>query len=268
MTIRLIATDLDGTFFGPDHVPSPRNVAAINAARAVGITAVAVTGRSHFSAAAQAISNGAELQWFIGSNGGHRYNYASGLIEERLTFPTPTVLTMIDGIRNQLGNVGLGFETAEGLLWDTRFQELSPFNLEGKPRTGAIDDPATLTDIGKLFVAHPELTTVDLVSRLGPHLEPGHNVTTSGAPFVEVTPEGADKGAALSRLCDQLGITAHEVIAFGDNQNDLTMLGWAGRGVAMGNALPMVSDAADEQAPSNIDDGVARVIEALLTTMS
>ncbi len=264
MTIRLIATDLDGTFFGPDHVPTPRNVAAINAARAAGITAVAVTGRSHFSAAAQAISNGADLQWLIGSNGGHRYNYASGLIEERLTFPTDTIVDMVGHVRQELGDVGFGFETADRILWDARFRELSPFNLEGKPRTGAIHDPATLADVGKLFVAHPELTTVDLVNRLTPHLQPGHNVTTSGAPFVEVTPEGADKGAALSRLCDQLGIAAHEVIAFGDNQNDLTMLRWAGRGVAMGNALPMVSDAADEQAPSNTDDGVAQVVEAML----
>ena len=61
-----------------------------------------------------------------------------------------------------------------------------------------------------------------------------------------MTPNGADKGAALARLCSRLDIVAEEVIAFGDNYNDLTMLEWAGRGVAMGNALDRVKETADE----------------------
>ncbi len=56
---------------------------------------------------------------------------------------------------------------------------------------------------------------------------------------------------------------ADEVIAFGDNLNDLEMLAWAGHGVAMGNALPEVIAVADEVAPTNNDEGIAVVIERL-----
>ena len=86
MPVRLIATDLDGTLFGSDHLPAPRTVAAVNAVRDAGIDVVVVTGRSHFSGAPLAVSTGARLRWFIGSNGGHRLDYASGDLEERLVF--------------------------------------------------------------------------------------------------------------------------------------------------------------------------------------
>ena len=57
---------------------------------------------------------------------------------------------------------------------------------------------------------------------------------------------------------------AEEVVAFGDNLNDLTMLEWAGRGVAMGNALDEVKAIADETTSTNIDFGVARILEELV----
>ncbi len=267
MTIQLIATDLDGTFFGPGHVPSPRNVAAVNAARAAGITVVAVAGRSYFSGAAQAVSTGADLQWFVGSNGGHRFNYATGEVEERLLFSHSEVQSVLDGARTALDNAGFGFEADEKLVWDRRFVELNPITFEGRPRPPFDDNPSTLSGVGKVFVTHPDLASTDLMDRLEPHLDPAHNVTTAGGTFVEVTPEGADKGPALARLCAEIDVDAAQVMAFGDNQNDITMLAWAGRSVAMGNALPTVCEAADEIAPSNTEDGVAHVIEALLADL-
>ena len=90
-------------------------------------------------------------------------------------------------------------------------------------------------------------------------------MTTSGVAFVELTPPGADKGTAVARLADQLGIASSDVLAFGDNQNDLTLFDWAGRSVAMGNALDMVKDVADEITETNVDCGVALVIEELLS---
>ena len=57
---------------------------------------------------------------------------------------------------------------------------------------------------------------------------------------------------------------AEEVVAFGDNHNDLTMLEWAGRGVAMANALDRVKETADEVTSTNVEFGVARVLEELV----
>ena len=77
-------------------------------------------------------------------------------------------------------------------------------------------------------------------------------------------PSGVSKASGLASLCALLGLTAAEVIAFGDMPNDVPMLSFAGRGVAVSNAHPEVLAAADDVTASNEDDGVARVIEALL----
>ena len=264
MTVRLIATDLDGTMFGPDHRPAPRTVAAINAAADAGIHIVAVTGRSWFTGVAQATSTGARLDHFIGSNGGHRVDLRSDRIDERLCFPAATVRDVDALLRAGLGDIGMGYELADTMAWDERFVELSPVNLDGHARVASPVPRDGFGEIGKLLVTHPEARNIDLVDLIRPHVEPDVNVTTSGVTFVELTPPGADKGAALARLCASLGIEADDVLAFGDNQNDLTMLEWAGRSVAMGNGLGMVKAIADETTTTNQELGVALVIEDLL----
>ncbi|MGW9157307.1 HAD family hydrolase [Microbacterium sp. NPDC055665] len=75
---------------------------------------------------------------------------------------------------------------------------------------------------------------------------------------------GVTKATGLARLCEHLGIGRADVVAFGDALNDVEMLRWAGRGVAMAHAEPVVQAAADETTASNDDDGVAQVIERLL----
>ena len=92
----------------------------------------------------------------------------------------------------------------------------------------------------------------------------GFHATTSGAPFLEVGPVGVTKAAALARLCDRWCIDPADVVAFGDNLNDVEMLRFAGLGVAMGNAEPEAVAAADRVTLTNNEDGVAAVIETLL----
>ena len=92
----------------------------------------------------------------------------------------------------------------------------------------------------------------------------GATASTSGAPFVEVTGPGIDKAFGVQRLCEQLGVAPEEVLAFGDNHNDLEMLLWAGRGVAMENGQRVVLDAVAEHTAPMTEDGVALVLEALL----
>ena len=82
--------------------------------------------------------------------------------------------------------------------------------------------------------------------------------------FLEIAPEGVDKGKALLRLAAHLGLSRDEVMAFGDGQNDVAMIAAAGTGVCMENGCPEARAAADLIAPSNIEDGVAVVIEGYL----
>ena len=78
--------------------------------------------------------------------------------------------------------------------------------------------------------------------------------------FVELVPKGISKGTALEFLASHLGVRREDVIAVGDNENDLEMILWAGTGVAMGNASPNLIEAADWVAPSVENDGVVDVL--------
>lgn len=87
----------------------------------------------------------------------------------------------------------------------------------------------------------------------------------STTPFnIEVCSTGWSKREGLAWLCDHLNISRDQVLAFGDSENDLEMLTWAGTGVAMGNAAFCVKEIADMTAASNEEDGVAQILEKLV----
>ena len=264
MPVRLVASDLDGTFFGPAHVPEARTVSALNAVQAAGIICVAVTGRSHMDGARLATSTGAEFDWFIGSNGGHRLNLRTRELEERLLFEDGVVAELRAALVAVYPDLAFGYEANDQLLWEPAFLDLYPTRLGGEPRGVHPSTTEVPDNVGKVFVAHPALHERTLIETLQPHVPEQHHLTSSGIDFAELTPHGADKGSALARLCTQLDIVAEEVIAFGDNLNDLTMIEWAGRGVAMANGQDVVKDLADEVTSTNVEFGVARVLEELV----
>ena len=82
--------------------------------------------------------------------------------------------------------------------------------------------------------------------------------------FIEVMARGVDKGAAIAGLIERLGLEREDVIACGDGLNDLSMIRYAGLGVAMANAQPEVKEAADVVTLSNDEDGVAAAVERYL----
>lgn len=111
-----------------------------------------------------------------------------------------------------------------------------------------------------IFVGDPEALDA-LRPRLATRLGERVTIVRSWTMFLEVTPREATKGHALAWLAEYLGISREETVAVGDADNDLTMIRWAGLGVAMGNAPPEVKAAADVVAPSVEEDGVAWVID-------
>ena len=82
--------------------------------------------------------------------------------------------------------------------------------------------------------------------------------------FLEVLPKGIDKAQSLERLLEVLGLMKEQMIACGDGYNDLTMIKYAGLGVAMENAVLPVRSAADYITASNNDDGVGLVVEKFM----
>ena len=88
-------------------------------------------------------------------------------------------------------------------------------------------------------------------------------ICTSAPFYIEVVDNGIDKGGCLSQLSETMGIHREEMIGFGDEMNDLTMLQYVGCGVAMGNAVKAIKLVADRITASNDEDGIALVIEDL-----
>jgi hydroxymethylpyrimidine pyrophosphatase-like HAD family hydrolase len=117
-----------------------------------------------------------------------------------------------------------------------------------------------------MMVRHPWLTGDELVAHARELLvdlaELSHSSTADA--LLEIGAAGVSKASGLAVLCARQGIDPGEVLAFGDMPNDLAMLQWAGRSVAVANAHPEVIATADEVTASNDEGGVARVLERLL----
>ena len=272
--IRLIATDLDGTlltssFADPPRRPSRRTLAALEAARDAGVLVVPASGRQPFSIAHGLRETFLAHGTVIGANGAigvdlaTRHVYFERLVAPeaqaalyhglRARFPGLRCVSVRDGgnaFYPQHGYVGLMDPGDHG-----RMDELLPeYDLDEVLGTPSL----------KFIVRDPHVSEATLLDAALALNVPGCTCLTSGAPFVEVSAEGVDKGSGLASLCEVLGIEASEVVAFGDELNDLAMLRWAGHGVAMGNALDVVKRAADEVTTSNDADGLAIVVERLL----
>ena len=90
------------------------------------------------------------------------------------------------------------------------------------------------------------------------------SITSSGFGNIEINAHGCDKGDGLLHLCEYLTISRENVMAAGDNLNDGPMLRFAGESVAMGNAIDDVKNIAKYIAKTNLEDGVAEMVERLV----
>jgi Cof subfamily protein (haloacid dehalogenase superfamily) len=270
---RLVATDLDGTLLldGPPLRVSPRVRAALAAVQDAGITVVLVTARNWRSVGdIAALAGVADGGLAVCSNGAVVVELPSLTVHRSHPVPIATLRAFVDGCRSAL-DVCFGWETAHEAYRDERYHAsaMASPSAAGYPQVylraiEIVPDIADHHEVTKLLVRHPTLEPGDLLDALAPIAGDALTLTTSGGEFVEVTAAGVTKAFALSRVCDDLGIDPSEVVAVGDQPNDLPMLEWAGRGVAMGNAHPAVLDAVREHTAANADDGLALVLESLL----
>ncbi|MFJ2552132.1 Cof-type HAD-IIB family hydrolase [Microbacterium sp. NPDC087591] len=268
MAIRLIATDLDGTLLDPSSAVTPRTRAALDAARSRGIHVVPVTARQPIGLRAIA-ADAAFDGWALCSNGAYAIHLADGRMLFAEELPAETIRTLAEALRASIpgllfASVREGGETFVAQHGYAEIADLSDHKRDPQTMGGVPLEQVLAAPSLKLVIRHPELAPAALFDALRSLGLTGFEATLSGAPFVEVMAEGVTKATGLARLCMHLGIDRAEVVAFGDALNDVEMLRWAGRGVAMADAEPLVQDAADETTASNADDGVAQVIERLL----
>ena len=266
---RLIATDLDGTLLRDDKTVSGRTVAALAAAEEAGIEVFFVTGRpARWMGVVSDHVHGHGLA--ICTNGAAVVDlHQDGLLIDVRPLPSVQALAVVAALREVAPGTSFAVERSAGIFYE---QEYPPFHLDPgaivAPAEKLLDDACPHSDkpVLKLLAHHPELVP-DAFLRLAREVAGAHGDVTRSSPtaLLEVSGLGVSKASTLARCCAQRGIAAEEVVAFGDMPNDLEMLMWAGTSYAMANAHPDVLAATTHRTETNTEDGVARVIERILT---
>ena len=111
--------------------------------------------------------------------------------------------------------------------------------------------------VSRVIIRDPEATADDFVAlaaELGLH---GTDYVVGWTAWLDLAPVGVSKASGLAHVAEQLGVDQADVLAVGDGRNDIEMLAWAGRGVAMGQAVQQVIDVADDVTLPVAEDGAA-----------
>ena len=264
MKYKMIVLDLDGTLTNNKKEITPRTKQALMQAQAAGVHVVLASGRPTYGIVPLA----EELK--LKDNGGYILAFNGGKIIDC----TNNEVLFEQKLDEQL--VPILFQEAK-----KAGMEILTYQGEGIAATNKDDEyvqheafinkmPVTQYDnflnqlvypINKCLIVGDPTPLHELEIRLAKELEGKMDVYRSADFFLECVPLGIDKARALERLISSLGISREEVIACGDGYNDLSMIRFAGLGVAMANAAKDIQSEADFVTLSNEEDGVAHVIE-------
>jgi Cof subfamily protein (haloacid dehalogenase superfamily) len=263
---QLLALDIDGTIVANDLAIRPEVAAAIAAAQVRGVRVTLATGRMYGSTLPYAEQLGIRDPLIC---------YQGGMIRDPLTREIYAHTTMPGDLAAEavelLSQAGI-FVIAyvdERMCVARRTPELEtylrwhPEDIEVVVAPDLAAHSAANPPTKLLFTAPAEVVEREML-RLAAHFGDRLAVIRSHAIFGELTAPGISKGSALKTLAAHLGIAREQVMAIGDHENDLPMIAWAGLGLAMGNAIPAVREAADAIIPSVEEAGVAWAIERYL----
>lgn len=260
---RLVALDIDGTLLkwiegeGATHEEiSPAVRDAVHRALDAGAHVVLASGRSPHGMTPIADlldlrGQDDERLWIVASNGAVITRYPPLEIVREETFDAgPAVKAVLERHPNALVAVeerGVGYRVTD------HFPE---GELSGEMIVTAVED-LVAGPVSRVIIRDPSSTAdefVALADDLGLH---GTNYVVGWTAWLDLAAVGVDKASGLAHVADALGVTAADVLAIGDGRNDIEMLQWAGRGVAMGQAIQPVIDAADAVTESVYEDGAA-----------
>jgi Cof subfamily protein (haloacid dehalogenase superfamily) len=258
MRYRLAALDLDGTLLRSDGTISRRSRDAVARAADAGIEIVLVTARGPRTIGdiAAELGIGGEA---ICSNGAIVLDLQSRAVLKMRTIETEVARKLVQALRERLPGISFAIEW-ERLAREPHFDHDWPL-----PPDTRVDDALVLLDAppAKLILRHVDHELEVLAATAAEVAGGDAFVATSGGGYVEISAAGVNKGSALAEIGTMRGLTSDQVIAFGDQPNDVPMLAWAGRAVAVANAHADVIAVADEVTATNDDDGVALVLERL-----
>jgi Cof subfamily protein (haloacid dehalogenase superfamily) len=262
---RMIATDLDGTLVGDGFGVSDRNAQALARASASGIQVVLVTGRP-VRWMSIVYSDLAARYPAVCSNGAVVYDPDGDRVRDSWPI-TPDQLTQVcTRLRQRVPQAIFAAEVDGG----RRMRHLAEW-----PARLDLDGTATVASLAELtaepavkLLARADGYGADAFSALvasvvGDVVEVTHS---SHGGLIEMSRFGVTKATGLAQIAAEYDVAPVDVLAFGDMPNDVSMLAWAGRSVAVANAHPAAHAAAGEVTLSNVEDGVAVYLEGLLAT--
>lgn len=260
---RLVALDADGTLFGEDLTVHPAVREAIHQAQGRGVIVTVATGRAFVGARAVARQIDARVP-LIGFQGAIIQHAETEEIIYRATFSRDLVPQVMAWARPKGLHVTL-YADDTIYLEEERYEDRFYDRWFGLPRRLVADVSGALPGDPTKFLIIGEPDTLDAIE---PDLNArftGHfDIIRSHNLFLEGVPTGVSKGNALARLAAHFDVPRAQVMAVGDAENDISMIEWAGLGVAMGQASPRVRQVADWVAPTVEEDGVVEVFRRLV----
>ncbi|WP_246879915.1 Cof-type HAD-IIB family hydrolase [Bacillus suaedae] len=236
--IQLIAIDMDGTLLDHEHKISIENRKAIKAAQDKGIHVVISTGRTRMTLD-DLIESLSLDSYLITVNGSEIWDASRQLVDRQI-LSTDLVEYMWELKQKHQTEC---WAASVGNVWRETFPE--DFTSHEWMKFGFNIEDDQLRQI-----ILEELSENQLLE-----------VTNSSLTNLEVNAGGVNKARAIEKVCGLLGLTMNQVMALGDSLNDLAMIKEAGIGVAMGNAQPIVKEAADWVTVTNEESGVAEAIK-------
>jgi hypothetical protein len=273
--IRLLATDIDGTLLNPQFQISEGDLAALRQAHAAGIEIVLVTGRRHTFALPIAKQLGFDL-WLISSNGAVTRSL-SGETFHRDMMPAETCRRLCGAMQEFRGNTVLTFDKEiKGAIVLERLDELGESirrwlekNMEYIEFVVPIEralatDPVQAMFCGTLTRMNAALQTLDKAGMEGLVTILRTEYPARDLSMIDLLNDGCSKGHALERWAAHRGYRREEVMAVGDNHNDVEMLEFAGYPVIMGNACEELRARGWQVTRGNHECGVAAAVELAL----
>ena len=273
--IRLLAADIDGTLLTPQYQISEVDLAALRRAHQLGIEIVLVTGRRHAFALPIARQLGFDL-WLISSNGAITRSL-SGDTFHRDLLPVQTCRKLCAAMRQFRGSTVLTFDVeGKGAIVLEHMRELNQSiqrwlekNIEYIDFVVPIENSLTTDPVQVMFcgpMAHMQQALEGLASS---GLEQEITVLRTEYPLrdlsiVDVLNKDCTKGHALERWARYRGLPREQVMAIGDNYNDIEMLAFAGHAFIMGNASEDLRHRGWNVTRANDQNGVAAAIERVL----
>ena len=262
---KLVALDIDGTLLTPmpdtgfsSEEVTPAVRAAIDRAVDAGCHVVLASGRAPLGISTvlrhldlPRDPGSGEQALVVASNGAVTFSYPPMRVISEVTFDAREA---VEAVLKHVPEAAVAVEEhGVGYRVNRHFPE---GELDGEMILTPIDEMIA-SEVSRVIIRDPDSTSEDFVSLADKLGLQGTNYFIGWTAWLDLAPEGISKASGLAEICAYLGVAADDVLAIGDGRNDIEMLEWAGRGVAMGQAPDEVKAITDAVTESVADDGAA-----------